>query len=225
MPRKTINPVGSFILTEFVRGILESTNSYRATIIGEGVREILSYHNQLENIERKEKLLQSREVKKIVREKIREDSEIVSNLEGSFNSSSRKLFAEDRSEQRGYLSSFRIPDSVLPETVRHIKPVPRPERINLGRLNKLLNDPFVKTIECNGPDEKIVVIGVMGRKITLISLSKEEVDDVLLVFSELGKIPLKPGLFKVVFGNLMLSAIVSEIAGSRFSIQKMPLGM
>ncbi len=116
---------------------------------------------------------------------------------------------------------LRIPEPRLPETFNYLKPTPTKTEINLGKLNPLIKDPLVKVIECNGPDEHIIVVGSMGTKPTGIILNKEEVDDIIIRFSDASKIPIHEGVFKVATGRLILSAIVSEIVGSKFIIKKM----
>ena len=61
----------------------------------------------------------------------------------------------------------------------------------------------------------------MGTKKTNIILSREEVDQIIKKFSETTKIPIQEGIFKVVVGKLILSAIISEVIGSKFIIKKM----
>ena len=63
-------------------------------------------------------------------------------------------------------------------------------------------------------------MGIMGRKKTPIKLSKEEIDQIVRAFSESAKIPSTEGLFKAAFGNLVISAVVSDIVGTRFIIRK-----
>ena len=115
---------------------------------------------------------------------------------------------------------LKIQEPALPETVSYIKPVPTSEKIDLGRLNLLVNDPLVKIIECNGEDNNIVVMGIMGRKNTPIKLNKEEIKDVVNRFSEAARIPINEGLFKAAVGNLVISAVISEIVGIQFIIRK-----
>ncbi|MFO7872829.1 MAG: hypothetical protein R6U26_04330 [Candidatus Undinarchaeales archaeon] len=218
----SIDKAGSLVLLEFTKAVLRNTETYRTSFIRKGVKEILSYGKQIEKENAEEKLRKSENFKDTVREKIKEDSEVVDDLreDSSFKNG---FFNKEKDSSRNFLNPINIPSSILPETVRHVKPVPRPERINLGRLNHLLNDPFVKSIECSGPDNKIIVRGVMGRKFTSLTLDKKEVDDVITAFSRLGKIPIKPGIFRIVFGNLLLSAMISDVAGSKFIIKKIPL--
>lgn len=116
---------------------------------------------------------------------------------------------------------LRIPETRLPQTFQYLKPTPTNTEIDLGKLNAFVQDPLVKVIECNGPDENIIVHGSMGTKPTNIILKKEEIDEIIKRFAEAAKIPQDEGIFKAVFGKLILSAIISETVGSKFVIRKM----
>jgi hypothetical protein len=107
----------------------------------------------------------------------------------------------------------------LVKNVKDIKPVVSKTAINLGKLNPLLKDPFVKTIESNGQNQKVVVTGRMGRKNTSINLNKNEINSIIQTFSQTAKIPISEGFFKAAVGDLILSAIVSE-QNPRFIIKK-----
>lgn len=119
-------------------------------------------------------------------------------------------------------ATLRVPEPRLPPEFQHLRPTPTKQEIDLGKLNPLIQDPAVKTIECEAPDEKIIVTGNMGRKPTNITLTEDEINDVIDKFSEASKIPVNAGVFKVVVGNLILSAIVSEVTNSKFIIRKIP---
>lgn len=125
--------------------------------------------------------------------------------------------------QRKVYVSPRIPEYPLPPTVQNLKPFPSDAEINLDKLNILIQDSNVNIIECDGPNERIVVKGRMGTKPTGIILTKEDIDLVLQRFSEAAKIPIGDGISKIVVGKLILSAIVSEIVGTKFIIRKMVL--
>jgi len=116
---------------------------------------------------------------------------------------------------------LRIPEPKLPPHLQYLKPTPRDVSIDLERLNPLIKDPAVKVIECNGPDEHVFVRGTMGTKPTNIVLRKEEIDRIIKKFSELSRIPAGEGVYRVVVGKLILSAIISEVIGSKFMIKKM----
>jgi hypothetical protein len=117
--------------------------------------------------------------------------------------------------------ALTIPETRLPAHLQYLKPVPKDIKIDLEKLNPLIKDPAVRVIECNGPDEHVLVKGNMGVKPTNTILGKEEIDRVIKKFSEMSKIPVHEGMYRVVVGKLILSAIISEVVNSRFMIKKM----
>jgi hypothetical protein len=117
--------------------------------------------------------------------------------------------------------SLWIPEPRLPPHIQYLKPTPIKKSIDLGKLNPLINDRFVKTIECHGPGENIIVKGSMGTKKTGIILSKEEIEDIIQRFSKETKIPVQEGIYKVVSGILIFLAIISEVTDKKFTINKM----
>jgi len=114
-----------------------------------------------------------------------------------------------------------IPEPRLPMRFQYLKPIPRNVQIDLEKLNPLIKDPLVKSIECNGPDENIIVRGGMGIKPTTIILTNEEILQVIKKFSETAKIPIHEGVFRVAVGKLVLLATISEVIGTKFIIKKM----
>jgi hypothetical protein len=118
-------------------------------------------------------------------------------------------------------SSLFIPESKLPEHLQYLKPMPTPGvEIDLWKLNPLIKDRAIRVIEVN-PDEKVVVTGTMGTKTTDIILNKEDIDRVINEFAKTSKIPIEEGIYRVVVGNLIFSAVISEVIGSKFMIRKM----
>lgn len=115
----------------------------------------------------------------------------------------------------------RISDTPLPPPVQNIKPVPTEARIDLGKLNQIIQNPEVMIIECNGPNEPLIVKGFRGMKTLNTTLAKEEISEIIKKFSETTRIPINEGVFKVAAGKFIISAIVSEVLGSRFIIKKM----
>lgn len=117
--------------------------------------------------------------------------------------------------------SLFISEPKLPSHLEYLKPIPTAGiEIDLWKLNPLIKDPAVRIIEGN-PDEKVKVTGTMGTRQTDIVLSKEDIDRIINKFSEIAKIPMTEGVYRVVAENLILSAIISEVIGSRFVIKKM----
>jgi len=118
-------------------------------------------------------------------------------------------------------AKLTVPETRLPEHFQYLRPIPTRESIDLGKLNPLIKDPMVRVVECSGPEGEITVDGTMGIKKTGIILSRDEISRVIDWFSRASKIPVHEGVFKVVLGNLIFMAIVSEIVGSTFTIKKM----
>jgi len=55
---------------------------------------------------------------------------------------------------------------------------------------------------------------------TKIALNQNEIQQIIQNFSEAAKIPVISGLFKAAANNLLITAVTSDIAGSRFIITK-----
>ncbi len=119
-----------------------------------------------------------------------------------------------------YINPLVMPKTQLPPRFQYLKPTPTKLEIDLGKLNPFVKDPLVGEIECSGANQKITVIGTMGRRNTNVSLTREEIEEVINKFSEVSKIPVQEGVFKVVAGNYVFSAIVSNLITSRFVIKK-----
>jgi|GEM_PF-1159854 len=116
-----------------------------------------------------------------------------------------------------------IPEIRLPSHLQYLKPEPVPQenQIDLEKINSLVDNLGVREIECNGPDTEIISRMKNGAENNSgISLTKEEIDQVIETFSRESKIPAEEGLFRVVVGDLQISAIISELTGSKFIIKK-----
>ena len=122
---------------------------------------------------------------------------------------------------RPFPGPLRIPEIRFPQRLQYLRPIPTNIEINLVKLNPLVRDPKVKIIECHGPDQNLVVKGDMGTKKAKITLNKEEIDEIIQIFSKATKIPVQEGIYKIVIGKLVLSAIISDVIGTKFIIKKM----
>ncbi|MFH1586061.1 MAG: hypothetical protein ABIB79_04795 [archaeon] len=109
----------------------------------------------------------------------------------------------------------------LPPRLQYIRPVPRDVEVDLGGLNPLIQDPMVRSIECNGADQPIMVRGNMGSKKTNLAFGEEGIRNIIDRFAVTAQIPVEEGASRIVVGKLVLSAIVSDVVGSKFIIQKM----
>lgn len=124
------------------------------------------------------------------------------------------------------LPPLKIPETRLPPQFSYLKPSARHEKevnVNWGKIEPMIYDPAIKIIESNGPGQRVMVKGMMGTMPTETVLEKEDIEQILQDFSRESKIPLKEGVTKIVLGRYVLSAIISEEAGSRFIITKIPL--
>lgn len=117
--------------------------------------------------------------------------------------------------------TLRIPETPLPPRLQYIKPSPTSINLDLGRLGTLMQNPTITSIECNGPEEHIILRGQKGMQTSNIILDEQEINQILENFSKATKIPLHEGVMKIAAGNLILSAIVSDVIGSKFIIKKM----
>ncbi len=111
------------------------------------------------------------------------------------------------------------------EVLESIKPEyeSKPADFNLGKLEILLKDPLIQTIECLGPGRNVLVKKFDKINVTKLILSQEEINQVITEFSNEAKIPLLGGILKAAVGNMVISAVTSEFAGSRFIINKISL--
>ncbi len=196
----------------FTEEIIRATSTYKNIIINRNVKAFVAKKEQQQK--------QALQIRKPI--PIRPRMQKTVQKQGQKNFPFKDFFAgQGKTKQINKTQTASIEETELPAHLRYLKPVPSSIEIDLKKLMPLVRDPLVRVIECNGQGEKIIVTGGMGRKNTPISLTKEEIDEVINTFSSSAKIPINEGIFKVVYGKLLLSAIVSEVVGSRFIIRKM----
>jgi hypothetical protein len=97
---------------------------------------------------------------------------------------------------------------------------PLPPGFTLGKIQQLLMDRHVESIECQGPGKNLLVRKKGKTNVTKYALSKEEISEVIDHFSNQARIPVVGGILKAAVGNIIISAVVSEYVGSRFIINK-----
>ena len=114
-----------------------------------------------------------------------------------------------------------IPVERFPQRLAYIRPAPAMNEVDVGKLNKILADPVVQTIECHGPDTEVIIRDPSLKK-TDIKLTKEEINTIVENFAKKAKIPSVQGVFRVAVGRLIFSAIISDVVGTKFIIKKMP---
>jgi hypothetical protein len=91
----------------------------------------------------------------------------------------------------------------------------------LSKIARIISNLSVVSVECPGPGRFLNVRTISRQSITKISLTKEEIENILASFSEKAKIPRIGGVFKAIVNNLLITAIDSDVTGARFIISKM----
>jgi len=109
---------------------------------------------------------------------------------------------------------FQVLESIKPEYKQ------KPEGFSLGKIEPLLKDNLIQTIECPGPGKNILVKKFNKINVTKLILSQEEINAIVTQFSNAAKIPLLGGILKAAVGNILISAVTSDFAGSRFIINR-----
>lgn len=92
----------------------------------------------------------------------------------------------------------------------------------MERLRIFITDSTVSMINCSGPGKRIAITRFGISQPTAIVLNREEIKNFLKELSDKTRIPLLPGIFKVVYQNLIVTAVVSDYIGSKFIIEKKP---
>ncbi len=95
----------------------------------------------------------------------------------------------------------------------------------MRKINALLNDRFVSSVECQGPGKPLLVKRAGRIQSTGIILREDEIEQIINYFSEKARIPVVDGMLKAAVENLLISAVVSEVVGSRFIITKQPYAL
>jgi hypothetical protein len=109
------------------------------------------------------------------------------------------------------------------EDLKKIKPEAeqRPAGFSLGKIEKILRDKTIQSIECPGPGKKILVKKLNKINSTTITLGQPEITDIIQRFANQAKIPIMGGILKAAVGDMVISAVISEYVGSRFIINKL----
>ncbi len=213
MLQQTSKEFKTFFLLKFTEELIKQTET----------SEIFELKKAIKKRAEKEKNKKEKNKEKI--KKIIKHKEKLTELEKSFPIPEKKPIFRPLQKpavtKKALSRMLRIPEPKLPLRFKYLKPTPSDKQIDLEKLKDLIKDPAVKIIECNGPDENIIVQGMMGRKKTNIILNKEEINRTIKKFSETAKIPFQEGIFRVAVGKLILLAIISEVIGSKFLIRKM----
>ena len=114
---------------------------------------------------------------------------------------------------------------VIPPKIKALKEItpkaePRPEGFALGKIEALLKNNTIQSIECPGPNKNLLIKRYDKINTTKITITQEEITDILYNFAKEAKIPIVGGILKAAVGDLVISAVISEFVGSRFIINK-----
>lgn len=136
----------------------------------------------------------------------------------AFNFPKPAFYPQARSQQ-----FLNIRREIHPEmkTMAVLQPEPIPAGFALGKLDFLVKDAKVNAIECSGPGKLILAKSLGMSSVTKVSLTDNEIQEIIEKFSQQSRIPVMSGLFKAAVGNLIITAVISDFLGSRFIIEKM----
>ena len=88
------------------------------------------------------------------------------------------------------------------------------------KLESLIKDSSIQSIECPGPDKNILIKKDNKVEPVALILSADEIKSFLKKTSEKTNTPLEEGIFRAKLDSSAITAIVSEFVGSKFVIQK-----
>jgi len=109
----------------------------------------------------------------------------------------------------------------LPKAVVTPRPsTPETRALNLGRIQELIQDPLVTSIECQGPKKNVIIKKNRQTMQTNIQITDQEITAVIKDFSEKARIPLIEGMLRARVGNWQISAVMSKKAPPRFILTK-----
>ena len=111
--------------------------------------------------------------------------------------------------------STRIPQ-IAPFTTTSTKTI---NSFDIGKLNLFIKNPDINAIECNGPNNVLVVKKGPQAITTTTTLTNDEINDIIHKFSIETKTEITP-IFKAAANGMMITAFVSPIIGTRFVLNK-----
>ena len=201
MLKTTTQEFRKLFLLEFTRELIRATTP----------EEIIKINTILKEEEKEKKL----GIKEHIKDKLEHPKRTLIKPKTSQIPNRRKFVPLRRS----LFSQLRIPRNNLPERLKYLRPIPKEIEMNLGKLNNLIKNPIISSIECEGADKQIIVRTPNQKKIKT-TLTREEIDQVINEFSKHSKIPVQQGIYKVAAGKLILLSAISEIVGTKFIINK-----
>jgi hypothetical protein len=92
--------------------------------------------------------------------------------------------------------------------------------INFGKLNTFALNHLITSIECAGENKQIIIKRAGNTIKTGITLTREEIQEIIKSFSERAKIPLIEGMLNARVNDLEISAVISETVSPSFFIKR-----
>jgi hypothetical protein len=89
-----------------------------------------------------------------------------------------------------------------------------------GKISPLLNDPSLSIIECLGKGKDLMIVRAGQKQRTRINLNEKDILGILGKVAEKSHIPMVEGVFRASVEGFSISAVISELVGSRFVIKK-----
>lgn len=115
---------------------------------------------------------------------------------------------------------LKIPEPKFPPHLQYLNPIASEWELEIQKINNLIKNQNTRLIECNG-EEKPLIVSDPIRRVTNITLNKEEIEKIIKIFSEVARIPTHEGINKIVVGDLVLTAIISQMNSTKFLIKKL----
>lgn len=203
MLKNTSKEFREFFLLAFTKEILANTKT----------QEIENFRENL----KQEKIKQEKEKLPKVKELSRENP---SASQKTLNTEKKSILPRKSlaSTQEMPLPKLKIPRPSIPETYKSIFPVSK-ARLNLGKINSLLENPAVRAIDCEGPGKSLTIQTDIEKKSSIV-LTKEEIENIVHSFELASNTKAEQGVYRANVGKYYLSAILSEVLGIRFRIWK-----
>jgi len=125
-----------------------------------------------------------------------------------------------------WIKTQEMPNLPLIKTTMPVVPkVASMQKITImDRLNKIFADPAVQVLNCPGPNKNVLITRLGMVQPSQISFNENEINDFMKDLSEKTRIPLIPGLIKVIFQNLIITSVVSEFIGTKFIAERRQQG-
>lgn len=209
--KKQITTIDQLFLEEFVKQLI--INSESSKRLNRRIQEIIQKKN-FYNLPKRRLLIHEENMPKIRPNIVYLPESLKQNIEKKLQSYQEQKIESPVQQTKPYQEIKQIK-----QQTQITQAVPQSNLI-LGKINQLIFDPAVDSIECPGPYKNLLVNKSGAIQATNINLSPEETNEIMEEFSRITKIPISSGVFKGAIGKLIITAVISEFVGTRFIIQK-----